>query len=51
MNDELNCEQVVEKLRELLGQEASVVVSGRDRGGNGVSAELTGRLREVGPDP
>jgi hypothetical protein len=38
-------------VQSLLGTEASVEVLGRDTGGHGTIAELTGVLRTVGPDP
>ena len=34
-----------------VGSATSVVVTGRDPGGEGVVADLTGTLRAVGPDP
>ena len=51
MDDKLEFDAVVTRIGAVLGNDASVVVSGRDAGGTGVVAELTGVLRRIGPDP
>jgi hypothetical protein len=51
MDEKVDFDRLVAHIDEMVGDEASVVISGRDAGGLGAVAELTGILRSVGPDP
>ncbi len=51
MSRDLDFEAAVTRISAMIGENASAVVSGNDRRRGGVVVELTGVLRQVGPDP